>query len=184
MKIRNAVLATFLAITAAYYANAQTPASQRWSPATYHDLTIGTSTRSDVLRLLGKPKAVGKEPDTGLPTMTYAVSDPVPGMLTIYTQKGILDGMTLSPKKPLTKNDIIRLFGSDFTIVRYATDDCLTEGGSAPIYEAPNGPIKHMEYRDRGVAAVFNGAEVVAVVFVSKPIGPTHSLCTERGKKK
>jgi hypothetical protein len=88
MKIRNGVLAVFLAITAPYSDKLQAATSKVWAAATYHKLTVGTSTREEVLKVLGKPKTIGKEQDTGLPTMTYLVSDPVPGTLVAYIEKG------------------------------------------------------------------------------------------------
>jgi len=184
MQIKRALLAIALAITVVQQASPQKLAERSWMPAVYHDLTVGVSTKDDVLRVLGKPKAIGKEQDTGLPTMTYVVTDPVPGVLTVYVQKGVLDGMTLSLKKRLSKREIIRLFGSDYIAVQYDTDDCLGKGGAAPIYESPNGPIKHLEYRDKGIGVIFHESEAVAIAFVSKPFGPSHSICAARAKKK
>lgn len=184
MQIKKALLAIALAITVVQQADSQKHAEMAWLPATYHDLTVGVSSKDDVLRVLGKPKAIGREQDTGLPTMTYVVSDPVPGTLTVYVQKGVLDGMTLSLKKRLPKSEIIRLFGPDYIAVQYDTDDCLGEGGAAPIYESPNGPIKHFEYRDKGIGVIIHDGEAVAIAFVSKPFGPAHSICAVRAKNK
>lgn len=172
---------------AVYSAAPQTSTSKPWNPATYHGLIMGKSTRADVYKVLGKPKFVGREQDTGIPIMTYVVVDPMPGTLVVYIKKGILDGMRLDLNKRLTKHDIIRIFGSDYIIVHYDTDDCLDEGGTVPIYQSPNGPIKTMEYRDRGIAVSFaddDDLKIDAISFTFKEIGPTHSLCAGRGKKK
>ncbi len=180
MKILNVILATSLLATAPYRAGPQAPALNSWSAAKYHGLTVGTSTRVDVLRILGRPNYVGREEDTGTPIMTYVVVDPMPGTLVVYMNKGILDGMRLDLKKSLRKDDIIRLFGHDYVVVHYAADDCLDEGGSAPIYQSSSGPFKYMEYRDRGMAAGFacdDDQKVDAITFTYKPLGPTHSLC-------
>jgi hypothetical protein len=184
MKTMNTVLAiVVLVMTAAQCADPQVVVSKPWTPATYHGLVMGKSTRADVIKVLGNPKWAGREQDTGIPIMSYEVSDPVPGTLVVYVEKEILDGMTLNPKNRLTKSDLLRLLGHDYIIVRYDTDDCLAEGGTAPIYETPNGPIKHMEYRDRGVAVIFYQDNVEAILFTFKPFGPTHSLCAGRAKK-
>ena len=177
------LLATVLAMTTVGNACAQAQTLKPWSPAKYHDLIVGTSTRENVLTQLGKPLTTGREQDTGIPIMTYRVSNPVQGTLVVYLHKGILDGMTLLPKNRVTRRDLLRLYGTDYLVVRYATDDCLTEGGTAPIYETPDGAIEHIEYRDRGVAAIVRDGEVRAVVFVSKPFGPTHSQCAHRAPK-
>jgi hypothetical protein len=187
MKMLNAMLATLFLTMAVHEAVPQTPALKPWSAATYHGLTVGTSNRADVLQLLGKPNFSGREQDTGVPMMTYEVSDPTPGTLVVYIKKGILDGITLNPRKTLTKDDVIRLFGSNYILVHYATDDCLDDGGAAPIYQNPSGSIKHMEYRDRGLTASFayNDAQKVdAIIFTYKPFGPSRSICAARAKKK
>ncbi|MGD0739341.1 MAG: hypothetical protein ABR957_07065 [Terracidiphilus sp.] len=138
-----------------------------------------------MLKVLGKPNYVGKEEDTGTPIMTYSVSDPMPGTLVVYITKGILDGMRLDLNKSLRKDDIVRLFGHDYVVVHYAADDCLDEGGSAPIYQSSSGPFKYMEYRDRGTAAGFaydDDQKVDAIIFTYKPLGPTHSQCAGHGR--
>jgi hypothetical protein len=146
----------------------------------YHGLTVGTSSRAEVLAKLGNPASVGREQDTGLATMSYKVSDPISGTLVVYVKKGILDGMTLYPLRAQTKADIIRVFGSEFIVARYAADECSVQGGTATIYESPSGNIKHLEYRERGVAAVFShddDEKIEAIVFTSRAFGPTHSSC-------
>jgi len=184
MQIERVLQIFALAITVVQQAHPQQPAENSWSPAKYHDLTVGVSTRDDVIRELGKPKAIGKEQDTGLPTMSYTVTDPVLGTLVVYIEKGVLDGMTLSPKKQLTKKNIVGLFGSDYITVRYAPDDCLTNDGSAPIYESPQGSIVHMEYRQLGLAINFRNDQADAIIFTYGPFGPVHSICAARAKKK
>jgi hypothetical protein len=187
MKTIDVTLTTVLAAMIMCQAFAQAPALRPWFPARYHGLVVGTSSREDVLGRLGKPEAVGTEQDTGVPTMTYAVTDPVPGTLIVYPEKGVLKGMTLYPARSLTDRDIVHILGSDFVVVRYDMDGCLGEGGAGPIYQTPNGPIKQMEYRDRSLAAVFaynDDHKVEAIVFTSKPFGPTHSLCAGRTRKK
>jgi hypothetical protein len=137
MRILKAMLVMFLASMVLRSSAAQTPALKPWSAATYHGLTVGTSTRADVLKLLGKPNYVGREEDTGVPIMTYLVADPVPGTLVVYIKKGILDGMRLDLNKTLTKDDIIRFFGTHYVVVHYATDECIDTGGASPVYESP-----------------------------------------------
>ncbi len=128
MRIFNLILANLLVGMALNCAGAQAPASRPWSAATYHGLTVGTSTRADVLKVLGKPNFVGREEDTGVPTITFPVPDPMPGTLTVYMKKGILDGMRLDLNESLSKSDIIRIFGHNYVVVHYATDDALTPG--------------------------------------------------------
>jgi hypothetical protein len=186
MKLLKWVLAILIVSTLTQVASTQVKPDKPWTPAVYHGLVMGRSTRAAVIGVLGKPKWVGHEQDTGAPILVYDVTYPFEGLLTVYIGNGVLESLALEPKVTLAKNDITRLFGRGYITVHYSVDDCLGEGGAAPIYEDPKGPIMHMEYRDRGLAAVFNYNnvdKVEAVIFISKPFGLTHSLCTNRGKK-
>lgn len=184
MRIFNLILANLLVGMALNCAGAQAPAARPWSAATYHGLTVGTSTRADVLKVLGKPNFVGKEEDTGIPIITFLVSDPMPGTLNVFITKGILDGMRLDLNKTLTRKDIIRIFGHDYVVVHYAADNCIDTGGASPLYQNPGGPFKYMEYHDRGIAAAFaydDDQKVDAIVFTYRPLAPNHSQCGGRG---
>ena len=152
--------------------------SKVWVPAVYHGLVMGQSTREDIVKVLGKPKWIGKEQDTGIPIIEYVVRDPIPGTLTVYFRGRSVDGMNLHPDQELTKKDIVHLLGTDYLSVRYALDDCMAEGDTAPICEAVDGPIEHMEYRDRGLAAILNDGKVESIAFVAKPSWSTHCRCT------
>ena len=184
VRLLNTMVATLIMTMPVYRAVAQAPALKPWSAAVYRGLVAGTSTREDVLKLLGKPAWSGGEPDTGTPIITYTVSDPVPGSLIVYITNGILDGVRLLPIKPLTRSEISRLFGPGYVVVHYAIDECLAEGGTAPTYEAPDGPITQLEYRDRGIVADLQNSEVTSIAFVSRSVVPTKSVCAERNKKK
>jgi hypothetical protein len=184
MKILATVLLASLVFQVGLKSQPQKQGSKTWVPAVYHGLVMGKSTRADVLRVLGKPTWVGREADTGIPMMNFTVSDPVPGTLSVlFRRGGILDGMRLSPKQPMTKKDIVRILGSDYLTVRYATDDCLTDAGTAPIYESSDGPIKQLEYRNRGLFVAFHGEEVEEISFVERVSVPTHSRCRGQQKK-
>lgn len=174
------------ALAGALTAEPQAASSQRWVPAVYHGLIVGKSNRADVLRVLGKPTSAGKGGEVGIPYISYDVSDPTPGTLTVYIRRGIIHEMDLKPKAPTTKKDIIRVFGSDYRMVRYSVDDCLNEGGVAPVYEDPDGPIEQMEYRPQGIAVSFDLNEVEVIAFVARGEGPTHSRCpgTSKAKRK
>jgi hypothetical protein len=189
MKMLNAMLTTLFITMAVHGAISQTPALKPWSAATYHGLTVGTSTRADVLKFLGKPYSISREEEgaTGAPVMNYEVTDPVKGTLSIFIKKGILDGISISPKKSLTNGDIIRIFGPDYVVVHYASDDCIDYGGTSPLYQNPRGPFKRMEYRELGIAAAFaynDDEKVEAIIFTYKAFGPSHSICAARAKKK
>jgi hypothetical protein len=138
-----------------------------------------------VLKVLGKPNFVGREEDTGVPIVTFLVSDPIPGTLTVYIKKGILEGMRLDLNKSLTKADIVHLFGHDYIVVHYAPDNCIDTGGASPLFESPGGPFKNMEYRDLGLAAIFaynDEQRVDAITYTYKLLDPAHSQCAGRNQ--
>jgi hypothetical protein len=132
-----------------------------------------------VLRVLGKPKWAGRaaESDPPMLTYTYDVADPVKARLEIYFRGMIVDSMAVYPDTSITKEDVIRIFGEHYLLVRYSGENCLGRGGSGPMYEDSNGDIKHMEYRDRGIAVNFQHTEVEAILYVQRAFGPTHSRC-------
>lgn len=184
MKIHIALTGALVLLLGAVGWGAQAPPSRVWAPAVYHALVVGQSDREDVLKALGKPTSVGKEQDTGVPIMNYMVSDPVPGTLVVYFRHNILDGMTLFPTQPYTKREIISVLGPDYLMVRYAVDECLNDGGAAPLYESTDGKIEHLEYRPRGLAVILSGDQVQAIGFSAKSYGPTHSRCVDKKKRK
>ena len=157
-----------------------------WHVAHYSSLTIGKSSRGDVERLLGSA-VITREQDTGDPIVTYQVDSPVPGLLTVHLKRGVVDGLTLTPKDPLSAAEAIQLFGTEYVPVQYGVDECLTQNGSAPIFELPGGPISHLEYRGQGIGLVVKNGLVVAIAYTDKPFGPTHSRCAAKshlGKRK
>jgi hypothetical protein len=184
MKVLAAVVSLGLLLASGLASKAREHGSQTWVPAVYHGLVVGKSTRADVLRVLGKPTWVGHESDTGTPMMDFQVSDPVPGNLSVlFRRGGILDGMALSPKQPLTEKDIVRILGSDFLVVRYAMDFCSEDDGVGTLYESRDGSVKHLEYRSRGLVVSFYHEEVQEITFVERLSVPKHSRCQGQGKK-
>jgi hypothetical protein len=128
-----------------------------------------------------------KRGSTGVPMMSYEVTDPFPGTLFVYTTKGILEEMNLSLKKKVNQNDIIHIFGSNYIVVRYDTDECLGDDESVPIYQSADGPLKQIQYRNLGLVADFNyndNDNVYSISYIYKLSVQTHSLCTGQGKKK
>jgi hypothetical protein len=183
MKILATVLLASLVCQAGLRSNSQKHVSKTWVPAVYHGLVMGKSTRAAVLRVLGKPTWVGRESDTGIPMMNFTVADPLPGNLSVFFERGILDGMTLYPKGTVTKEDIVRVFGSDYVIGRYERDECFDDSGAASIYESPTGSVKYMEYRKRGLVISFYRDEVDGIMFVERLSVPAHSRCQGQRKK-
>ena len=122
----------------------------------------------------------GIAPDTdNVPVFAYEVVDPVKGRLEVYFSRWVVSSMALFPDTPLSKADVIRIFGSNYLEVRYDTDPCGkdTNTGTSEIYEDASGEVKHLEYRDKGIAVHFQLTEGTEILYVHEPFGPPHSRC-------
>lgn len=165
---------------------------REWRPGTHLGLTAGTSTRVDVLRVLGEPTRLDTPSD-------QTPNDPNPEVWYVYDRGGEFTGVLtviLDKRKDtvlridltpdaLTKDEAVKHFGADYIFTRYAFDDCLGDEESAPVYESATGPLLKIEYRNRGIAiSVGNDGKVNTISYVSKPIGPSESRCNRAGQAK
>lgn len=165
--------------------------AREWRVATYRGLTVGKSTSADMLRVFGKPHWSGPpgdqtkdDPDPEVWNEYEDVGD-FPGKLTVVVDKrsGVILAIDLDPRN-LSKKQAIEYFGDDYIVTRYAHDDCLGNGESAPVYESPDGPILDIEYRERGIAvSIGYGERVDTISYVKGPIGATFSRCKGKGNK-
>jgi len=164
----------------------------QWRAGTYLGLTVGKSTRSDVLRELGQPKRldtpVDQPPEAPDPEIWYVYENigDFAGVLTVVIDKrsDVVLGIDLSPDD-LSKDDAVRHFGPDYIVTRYNFDDCLGTEESAPLYESANGPLLEIEYRHRGIAVSVNDkGQVKTISYVSKPIGTRQSRCNSSNTSK
>lgn len=163
-------------------------AGREWHAATYRGLTVGKSTSADMLRVFGKPHWSGppgdqakSDPDPEV-WNEYEDGGEFPGKLTVVVDKrrGVILAIDLDPRN-LSKKQAIEYFGDDYIVTRYAHDDCLGNGESAPVYESPDGPITDIEYRERGIALdIGYGDRVNTISYVKGPIGAESSKCKVR----
>jgi len=156
-----------------------------WRAGTYLGLTVGRSSRVDVLRVLGEPKRVDTPAD-------QTANDPQPevwyvyessrkfgGDLTIVLDKrsNVILRIDLNPES-LSKEEAVKHFGPDYVLTRYDFDECLGNEESAPLYESANGALQEVEYRHRGIAlSIGENGQVNRISYVSKPIGTRESRC-------
>lgn len=156
-----------------------------WHASTYRGLVVGKATCSDMLRVFGTPQWSGNpgdqtnadpEPEVW---NEYETGGDFPGKLTVVVDErsGAILAIDLDPTN-LSKEQAIAHFGDDYIVTRYAHDDCLGNGESAPLYESPDGPILVVEYRERGIAISLRDKETVQTIsYVKEPIGATSSRC-------
>jgi hypothetical protein len=164
---------------------ASTRAKPKWVPAVYRGLVIGKSSRADALKVLGQPTWTGKEEASGTPMMVFNTSEPLAGRLSVLLNHEIVGEIRVSPKDSYTKGDIIKILGPGSITVHYASADCLSQGGSAPIYEDANGDTEYVEYRARGIAVdILKDGTVGEISFVKGPLGSVHSPCPAARNKK
>jgi hypothetical protein len=158
---------------------------QVWRAGNYLGLTIGKSTRLDVLRILGEPKQLEKsleQPGAEQNPEVWFIYDSTgkfPGELIVVIDErtDIVLRIDLNPHN-LTKQDVVKHFGSDFIVTRYAFDDCLGSEESAPLFESPSGPVLEIEYRQRGIAlSLTEDGKVDMISYVSKAVGSPKSRC-------
>jgi hypothetical protein len=151
-----------------------------WKPAHFRNLIVGQSTTKEVIAELGNPTYIGKEEDTGVPMWTYKVQEPLPGFLYVYIRHGRLSGIGLGLASSIETSEMIRLFGKGYRIVHYDFDECLGQGGSAPVFRSPNGQLEEMEFPELGVSASLNNGKVQEISYTNHPAGPAHSRCPSK----
>src|SRR5437899_4828047 len=121
--------------------------NSRWHSATYRGLTVGKSRRTDMLRVLGRPKwsrisPGGDESDSDAEVWNnYPRGGEFPGIMNVVVNKhrSIITRIEFYPER-LTKDEAIAHFGRGYIITRYDFDRCRGDEESEPIYESPNGP--------------------------------------------
>lgn len=161
-----------------------------WRASTYRGLTVGKSKRADMRRVLGRPQWSGP-PGDQLPTdpdpevwHEYKKGVEFGGKLTVVVKKrsGIISRIDLYPKE-LSKEAALKHFGKGYRETKYAFDNCLDDGESAPIYESADGQITYLEYRERGIALALGERERVEhISFVKDPVGSVSSKCRQAEK--
>lgn len=162
-------------------AQAKTTGAQKkrkeWQPATWRGLTVGASTREDVLKLLGKPiREDFADPADESDEVWYIYNDvgDLPGQFEAHIDKksGVLIALSLGMTQDVYKETVIELFGHDYEVVRYDACPDDPESESGPFYESPNGAAICIEYRSRGISIDVNSKGIVyGIQYLQKPSG-------------
>ena len=160
-----------------------------WRAATYRGLTIGKSTRADMLRVLGKPHSSGPSSDQEPPYPIIwndygTIEGDLSGRLAVEidSRNNRIIGISISPNN-MPKEEAIRYFGKDYVAMDYEFCRGIPMDATVgPVYENPkSGNISYIEYRSRGIAIHLDYRGMVnAIYFVDSPMG----LASERDCRK
>lgn len=151
-----------------------------WRPATYRGLTIGKSTRADMLRILGKPLSSGPSADQDPPKPIIwndygMIKGELPGRLAVEvdSRNDRIVSISIAPEQ-VSKEDAIRYFGKEYLLMGY--EFCPSQSLDADVglvYEDPkSSSIDYLEYRSRGIAIHLDyQGNVNAIYYFDEPIG-------------
>jgi hypothetical protein len=158
--------------------SAQSKSSLRAASKTYRGVTLGITTRQEVLRLFGKPSTEYKMPlEKDRVEFRYLAPAGEPS-LTLYLKNNVVDELEEYPAS-LTPEKAIEKFGPDFQRHRYSFDDCLSDGEGAPLFRDPKGQFEFIEYRHRNLYLQLRQYRnlVESIVLSSIPPGSLRSQC-------
>jgi len=151
-----------------------------WRPATYRGLTIGKSTRADMLRILGKTLSSGPSADQDPPKPIIwnhygMIGGELPGQLGVEvdSRNGRIVSISIAPEQ-MSREDAIRYFGNDYLPMGYEfCPDQSMDADVGLVYEDPkSSSIDYLEYRSRGIAIHLDyQGNVNSIYYIDEPIG-------------
>lgn len=153
---------------------------RNWHAGTYRGLTVGKSTRADMVNVFGNPASSGPsaDQDERQPIIwnDYGkITGDLSGRLAVEvdSRSDIIVGITISPEH-MSSKEAITYFGNDYRLVNYEFcpgDDANEEAW--PVFESPkSSEIRYIEYKSKGIAIhVDSHGNVNGIYFRSEPIG-------------
>jgi hypothetical protein len=158
--------------------SAQSKSSLCAANKTWRGVTLGITTRQEVLRLFGKPSTEYKMP-LEKNTIEFRYLGPAgEPSLTLYLKNNAVDTLEEYPAS-LTPEQSIEKFGPNFQRHRYSFDDCLSDGEGAPLFRDPKGQFEFIEYRHRNLQLQLRQDRnlVQIIVLDAIPPGSLRSRC-------
>lgn len=167
----------------------------KWQPAVFEGLKIGEASRSEALKVLGKPSSSTNSDYNDKPINSgredveildiYESFGFYENLMVVSTNKSGIVVEILSRPKNLQIEQVIKHFGSNYKKTQYDFAECSGDAGSSGIYESKNGEFKYIEYRSKGIAIKIDNSEkqVEEISFVSQPIGNNSSDCPKTHDK-
>jgi hypothetical protein len=150
-----------------------------WCAGTYRGLTVGQSTRANMLRVLGKPLSSGFSADQDEPKYIIwhdygKITGDLSGRLGVETDKRTdkIVSVSIAPDD-MTKEDAIKYFGQDYKVMGYQFCEGFEDETAVPVYENPEATqLNHIEYRARGISiSIDYRGRVNEIYFVAEPTG-------------
>ena len=157
-------------------------ASKDFTPAVFNGLRLGHARVEDFIRKYGKP--LNRVADNeGSEYVYYQDIGPVKGKVAVMAnlKSEIVDTIIVYPDKELYESDIKKLYGERFQVRRYEWDNCLSSGGSAPLFESKNGQFEYMIYPLIGMAIPLTTRSNPE--FRVEPPGKKESQCAKKAIK-
>lgn len=163
---------------------AQCVPNRGWCAATYKGLTVGQSTRADMLRILGKPLSSAPSADQDDPKNIIwndykSVEKDISGRLGVEVDKRTdkIVAITITPDE-MTKEEAIKRFGSDYKVMGYdfcleTEEESLLFGGVGLVYEnSESTELSYIEYRAKGISIHLRYDNYVgSIYFTNTPMG-------------
>lgn len=157
-------------------------ASKDFTPAVFNGLILGRARVEDFVKKYGKPLSRVADNEGG-EYVYYKDIGPVKGKVEIMTsiKSQIVNTVIVYPDKELYESDIKKLYGERFQVRRYELDNCLSSGGSAPLFESINGRSEYMIYPSLGLAVSLTSTSYLE--FSVEPPGKKESQCAKNAIK-
>ena len=155
---------------------------KEWRPATWRGLTVGTSTKADVLKLLGNPiRKDFAEPEDDSDDVWYIYNDvgDFPGQFTVQIDKvsDRVTAMRISMTQDVKKEVVLDLLGKDYEIVRADACPGFEELDAAPFYRSSKGTAVNIEYASLGISvSIDSKGNVYNVEYLKEPQWLLNSL--------
>jgi hypothetical protein len=159
-------------------------AQSDFTPATFQGLVLGKATFSEVTQLLGIPGRTWQDDRRGYLWVYYRDIGPIAGRLEMYmnSKTMVLEDVVIFPEPLLSVADAQKRLGGNFRTIHYDFDNCLDNGGEAPLYESPDGSLEFLVSATSGIIiyADSDHEHVSYISYMSRPIGAKASRCKSK----
>jgi len=156
------------------FAAAQT---EKWVPADFRGLKLGSAKLEDIQRVLGTPDT--KSFKNGSDILVYNKKGDHEGTLEMELREGILFKITENLPVALPRTVAFRKYGKDYVERRYAAAKCTSRSGDDLLYRSAKGQIELLEYPQRGFLLWPDqlGYDIASVVYRATPLATRKPAC-------